>query len=1316
MMETRRNISILLGAKKSFRSGFALVSVLVVASMTLVVALGLLAMSGSAIRQVTVMSHQSIARENARLALIIAIGELQNHAGQDQRATAAAAVLESPGEFLPNRNWVGVWKTTHAHGSREWPVIGKGPSIESDGSPYGLAGVYVDLRHTQEMLDDDKWKDEMHLTWLVSRRNESIDVGDALDPADANVVELVGRGTLGDDMNEMEFLKNRILVEKVDIGGSGRYGWYVADESLKASIAVEKDPRDDIFVFEAAVHSNPALIKVGEDQPFRNFNAALEPHFGKLITYGSIVLALDETAGREYLRQHWNHFTVDSGGLFTNPVTGGLKRDLTPLLLGRKDDASLELNLNVGGEERFFSSRLPIIPGQEHGVLGPSFDAMRSWALHAHSDLNDAETVVSSSALRIRPAHNWAYGIADGAVVDASRWATDAPKIHPVMTDVRWHYYFSIHNRRIRTHIIPRVCLWNPYSREIAITGLSVLMPNPFHGISHGIHFFPEESHVDELKEVYKADSNHRFTRWSKTGGYAGGPVYKLRTNPFPTERYLAFTLEGTLLGPGECHVFSPRITTPDESALGIHVQAYRQGEPSFNVLSSSSLQGGDHFYYDHDPAIGYQIQASSWLSLSPSQIDELDFERIFDYQPEMSMQHPGDVDGFPFILKSGTSDILGDLYKSVNHPTLQLIYFGAGGSHSTKTFAYQGIRWGSANQQYPSFGNLERFRDAPLKEAPSTHQVGAKLLWLNERETEGNAAPLRVNRWTSDHMALNVAPIANWNVRAQLAMRSPASQVANKYYMTGAGVWYLQFVPYPPQNMNDLPGLNPSGSFVKNPFGASVDHPFSSNVVLFDLPTRGHGLLSLARLRHAMLSPYSWSPTYIVGHSLRDLHAPSDKSAHELAVTPYGGVGFPTRWDFLIGAAEGISVHGGFATAADSQGVLQTGVHAVSKYAAGRHFTSESEVLAYDIAHEVNTNLWDGYFISTLPLAADTTSIDWDADEVLTNLRYQLNDDGGLTKDDIRAIIGSVSGLEAGFYRSAEFLRNSAAFNVNSTSVPAWIALLSSTLGKKRVASADEMNGDHVSFSRHLSAQSAADTAEADPGSWGAWVGMRRLSDDEVRTLAKCIVLEVKRRGPFLSLADFVNRRLSDAKDETSHQGALDAAIMAAGLNANFMIDEKFLTTSVNHRSDAPDNNHPEFVKGYRYLDAAGQYTTTQPRSKAWGMPGYLTQGDLLEPLAPALVTRGDTFVIRGYGESSDATGVKARAWVEGKVVRTPHYLEHRDANDVGMNGNVPMDAAYEVDFGTGQIAEGNLSEINKRFGRKFKLKSFRWLHPDEV
>ncbi|OYV04751.1 MAG: hypothetical protein CFE26_15215 [Verrucomicrobiales bacterium VVV1] len=76
-------------------------------------------------------------------------------------------------------------------------------------------------------------------------------------------------------------------------------------------------------------------------------------------------------------------------------------------------------------------------------------------------------------------------------------------------------------------------------------------------------------------------------------------------------------------------------------------------------------------------------------------------------------------------------------------------------------------------------------------------------------------------------------------------------------------------------------------------------------------------------------------------------------------------------------------------------------------------------------------------------------------------------------------------------------------------------------------------------------------------------------------------------------------------------------------------------------------------------------------------------------------ITVRGDTFIIRTYGDSRDGSDkIQARAWCEAVVQRTPEYVDP---------SNPPEAAA-------------SLTPVNTTFGRKFSIVSFRWLSQTEI
>jgi hypothetical protein len=172
-----------------------------------------------------------------------------------------------------------------------------------------------------------------------------------------------------------------------------------------------------------------------------------------------------------------------------------------------------------------------------------------------------------------------------------------------------------------------------------------------------------------------------------------------------------------------------------------------------------------------------------------------------------------------------------------------------------------------------------------------------------------------------------------------------------------------------------------------------------------------------------------------------------------------------------------------------------------------------------------------------------------------------------------------------------------------------------------------------------------------------------------QVKELAKHVVEEVKARGPFQSVAEFVNRRLEN-DPATANSGALQSAIDKSSINTDF-------------GRAAPKNNVELQGEEDDYTGNTSDGSLTQ-----------VIQSDLLNRLAPSLCARGDTFRIRAYGESN-AGGQVVKVWCEAVVQRDHAYVDSNEAPTAAVD---------------------DLNKINEAFGRRFKIVSVRWLRGDEV
>ena len=362
------------------------------------------------------------------------------------------------------------------------------------------------------------------------------------------------------------------------------------------------------------------------------------------------------------------------------------------------------------------------------------------------------------------------------------------------------------------------------------------------------------------------------------------------------------------------------------------------------------------------------------------------------------------------------------------------------------------------------------------------------------------------------------------------------------------------------------------------------------------------------------------------------------------------------------------------------------------------------------DHSYLANLALWDTYFHSSI--TPKTTSAQKDSttaySEQKSRLKSFLSPDSNafqaLPNERMRPWTSDPDATLAEIFsankpasdaadRIAAHLTVDGMFNVNSTSVTAWKAVLSG-LRDAGIPVRDSLNPaknavptkTKVSSDTPVSGLLAPGGGEIPatglglPGSSLQWRGFRSLNETQIDELAKAIVKQVRLRGPFLSIADFVNRRPGSDKD-LALSGPLQSALddPSVSINADFRQGGRALGVA------------EASAQGFLFPEA-------EAGAKAAGSAGYVKQGDLLTALGPLINVRGDTFVIRAYGDSRDTTGTKivARAWCEAVVQRVPDFIDPADMAHVALSSLTSM--------------------TNKNFGRRFRVISFRFLAPQEI
>ena len=519
-----------------------------------------------------------------------------------------------------------------------------------------------------------------------------------------------------------------------------------------------------------------------------------------------------------------------------------------------------------------------------------------------------------------------------------------------------------------------------------------------------------------------------------------------------------------------------------------------------------------------------------------------------------------------------------------------------------------------------------------------------------------GYKAALKATAFTGTGIAINTTTnalvpwISAYNPRATTSSKSPweSQKVGwNGYYNENPSFgFYQQTGASGPVTAKSDYSENESGGYY--PFGVSPTDATTTPVVLYDIPRSSQPLQSLGALQHADLYRASLDATtpFVTNNDRFSNNSTPAYVVGNSKVDQRGDLALPYSF-FIRAAGNGIA----------------------------------TLPVCYDHSFLANRALWDGYCFSTVPTSGALAF-------PLPNGRHVL---AGAAKTNDTTLLRDAD-------LAASRLLVDGSFNINSTSEEAWRAVLASTLN---VPVGSQLFPDQAPVPRLLYPTSDSAVMTATSGAetkTNSYAGYRALSSAQITALATQIVAQVKARGPFVSLADFVNRALVDTSSNAGTAndmrlgGALHTAIAAAGINSAFTS-----TAAVLPAPGATYNTYPITL-------TAATGDTASPAAAA---PGWVTQADLLQVLGPVLSARSDTFVIRTYGEvlnpllsNGDPKQVQARAWAEAIVQRMPEYIDQADTQFT--NGNATPPAVVNT--------------TNKNFGRRLKIIYFRWLSPSDI
>ncbi|WOO42723.1 hypothetical protein [Rubellicoccus peritrichatus] len=1330
------------------KKGFALVVAMTLVSFVILMLLSLGAMVSVELSLAGQNSMREQARINALTGLSIALGELQVAAGDDQRVTAAADILSSRQAIADDRKMItGVWKTGDYSGAA-------GPHLTMTERWNWSVGNDSTVLTNGEWANGPRWlvSSEKPIT------NLSTQSWDSLSPTlkTASMIISESRNAAGAPSGtRVETLAGIVPLEDANGSIEGGYAWWIGDEGIKAKVNPSGAFPEEDLVKERLLNASrgPNVILSAWDglEGFSAENAqeAFARSDSPVDLFESGGLTND--AASSLAPRYYDHWTSSSFGLLSNTRDGGLKKDLTRGLGDEFPETMAGRTLwwfrESGG--KYMKGPLWDVVYSYANLYRDKMPWIASLGLQ-----NDGKQVVhySNTALPYtyesnRLMNRGPRGVSDPQKSSASLEPrspvpyADSEKAFLVTDDTlsaytlnsRWLYQDNDTDAGDRIPFKDS----EPPSFSKKSEGIQHVVSPVVLGVVAKISLASAKvSDVWDLDLDVSENSKKPPPYWNRSN-IASALNFNPLTNPTAKDSLdkLAFELrngeptEQSFYAKMDSHYVLHVIVDPhviiwnpyniDLEGFSSEVRwfpGYRMNNvsPNFDnldwkietsdgpllVKANGDSSAGREFFslgglmrsYDRDAGVntnnglklefdmpvGQTLGAGEIRAFSMSSFsDTARSGNIISLQGDEGASSLSGVISSPLYaepIPEGTkifgielkTELDNDVYTResweiqpwigrINADTADLENPDGGNRRARMvSSSIPEVDIGSSVVRY--YGEPPLYEEAPLvEELNFTLGVDHNYVYARPNNDVGRKPYNSIDRYRPliEHAidTYNVAYLSAFVQPANLSSDrglpliaqfnpAPLAFLETTKQNSNAFLWKMELLD--PASAESLPGLISVINGIPG-WGADFGLNGEQNIALFDIPR--YPLQSLGALMHANLGQYDVNPTYAVGSGYANPLVPTDRH-------------YVTR---------------DFQTVDDAQ---------------LRRFYLP------DVSYLLNEGIFDEYFFSTIP--EDTGGnrgfrdksrtppfgVDFDEDYLIT--------DGALPNPRMTIVSGETSPDELrDFDEAARHLMVDGAFNVNSTSKPAWKAFLSGLNSLKIESIASGVKTHASNFPQMRSSLPYAHDSQT-------WNGYKALSETELDSLAEAIVAEVRLRGPFLSMSDFVNRRLVD--NETGKVAALQGAI---DKTVNAVVDN--LGGEVAYEPTG---------------DWAGNFDSSVLASKQGaGAPGWLLQQDILKTMAPVMTARSDTFTIRAYGSTVNPLSgkVDAEVWCEALVQRYPDYVEEAD----GTRSD-PTQPVWTKEWGDNHEWEASINDqvgdLAAQFGREFRIVKFRWLSPSEI